>query len=84
MNAEEHDRYRRLLDIQAASGLPLPELALRFILQNPLVSTIIPGAANLEQLEANVACSSKGPLPEDLYCQIEALGILHQDPRRYY
>lgn len=84
MTAEEHDRYQRLLDIQRKSGLPLPELALRFILQNPLVSTIIPGAANLEQLEANVACSEKGFLPEELYVKIEALGILHQDPRRYY
>jgi aryl-alcohol dehydrogenase-like predicted oxidoreductase len=84
MNAEEHDRYRRLLEIQRAAGLSLPELALRFILQNPLISTIIPGAANLEQLEANVACSEKGRLPEELYVKIEALGIMHQDPRRYY
>lgn len=83
MTAEEHDRYRRLLEIQSAAGLSLPELALRFILQNPLISSTIPGAANREQLEANVACSGKGPLPEDLYIKIEALGILHRDPRRY-
>jgi len=37
----------------------------------------------MEQLEANVACSDKEPLPEDLQTEIEALGILHRDPRRY-
>lgn len=83
MTVTEHDRYRRLLAIQAESGLPLPELALRFILQNPSISTAIPGAANLQQLEANVACSGKGPLPTEIQTEIEALGILHEDPRRY-
>ena len=43
----------------------------------------IPGAANLQQLEANIACSAKGPLPEDIQAEIESLGILHEDPRRY-
>lgn len=83
MTAEEHDRYRRLLDIQKRSGLPLPELAIRFILANPLISATIPGAANVAQLEANVACSEKGPLPAALQAEIESLGILHADPRRY-
>lgn len=83
MTAEEHDRYRRLLDIQKRSGLPLPELAIRFILGNPLISATIPGAANVEQLEANVACSDKGPLPPDLQAEVESLGLLHADPRRY-
>jgi aryl-alcohol dehydrogenase-like predicted oxidoreductase len=83
MTATEHDRYRRLLAIQARSGLPLPELALRFILQHPTISAVIPGAANVAQLEANVAAVAAGPLPDDLTADIEALGILHDDPRRY-
>ena len=83
MSPVEHDRYCRLLSIQKECGIPLAELALRFILGNRDVSVTIPGAANIEQLEANVACSTKGPLPVDLQAEIEALGILHEDPRRY-
>jgi D-threo-aldose 1-dehydrogenase len=83
MTVEEHDRYSRLLRIQKRSGIPITELALRFILAQPVISSTIPGAANLRQLEQNVACSEKGPLPEELYQDIEALGILHHDPRRY-
>lgn len=83
MSAEEHNRYRRLLDIQKRSGLPMTELALRFILQNEMITTVLVGASNVEELEMNVECAEKGPLPEDIYAEVESLGILHRDPRRY-
>lgn len=83
MTPIEHDRYVKLLDIQKRSGMSLPELAIRFILSNDTVSTTIPGAANVEQLEANVSAVEKGPLPEEIQAEIESLGILHDDPRRY-
>jgi D-threo-aldose 1-dehydrogenase len=84
MTREEHARYVKLLDIQKKSGIPLTELAIRFILSNETVSTTIPGAANIEQLEANVRAADAGPLPVDIQAEIESLGILHTDPRRYY
>lgn len=84
MTVDEHKRYRRLLEIQADSGLSLPELAVRFILSNDIVCTTIPGAANVDQLEANVAAAEAGPLPDDIQAEIEALGMIHEDPRRYF
>src|SRR5690348_7978552 len=83
MTSAEHAAFRKLYQIQEQSGLPLSELALRYILMNPQISVTIPGAANIEQLEANVAAVAKGPLPEDLTAQIDSLGLLHYDPRRY-
>jgi aryl-alcohol dehydrogenase-like predicted oxidoreductase len=41
----------------------MPEMALRFILNNRDVSTIIPGMRKLWNVEANVAASDRGPLP---------------------
>lgn len=84
MTALEHDRYRRLLEIQKKCGIPLAEMAIRFILQNSLISATIPGAGNTKELEANVQCSEKGQLPDDVAAAVEALGIMHEDPRRYY
>lgn len=84
MTVTEHAALRKLYAIQERTGLSLPELALRFLLSNPQISTMIPGAANVEQLEANVAAVKRGPLPEEIHTEIEALGILHADPRRYY
>ena len=37
----------------------LSEAALQFILANPAVSTVIPGARNVHQVEANVAASGR-------------------------
>jgi len=58
---------------QEHSGEPeitLPELALRFILSNENVSTIIPGMRKLSHVEANIAASDAGPLPSELYEQL--------------
>jgi aryl-alcohol dehydrogenase-like predicted oxidoreductase len=44
----------------------MPELALRFILGNEDVSTIIPGMRKLSHVEANIAASDAGPLPREL------------------
>jgi aryl-alcohol dehydrogenase-like predicted oxidoreductase len=51
-------------------GMTLPEMALRFILNNPTVSTIIPGMRKLKNVEENVRASEKGPLPVDLYAEL--------------
>ena len=37
-------------------------MALRFILANPTVSTIIPGMRKVRHVEANLAASDAGPL----------------------
>lgn len=42
----------------------MAEMALRFILSNDTVSTIIPGMRKLKNVEANVAASDKGKLDE--------------------
>ena len=48
-------------------GMTMPEMALRFILNNPTVSTIIPGMRKLRHVEENMAASDKGPLSDELH-----------------
>lgn len=48
------------------SEMSMPALALRFILTNPTVSTIIPGMRKLHHVEANTAARDAGPLSADL------------------
>lgn len=45
-------------------GMTMAEMALRFILGNGKVSTVIPGMRSPGHVQANVACSDAGPLPE--------------------
>jgi len=54
------------------SGMSMPTLALRFILSNPDVSTIIPGMRKLKNVEANIAASDAGGLSPDLIQKLRA------------
>ena len=53
-------------------GMPMPEMALRFILSNPDVSTIIPGMRKIKHVESNLAASDKGPLSPELVTRLRA------------
>jgi aryl-alcohol dehydrogenase-like predicted oxidoreductase len=52
------------------AGMTMPETALRFILDNPTVSTIIPGMRKLKHVESNIEASDAGPLPEELHAKL--------------
>ena len=54
------------------AGMTMPEMALRFILSNPDVSTVIPGMRKIDNVEANIACSDKGGLSPELIGQLRA------------
>jgi aryl-alcohol dehydrogenase-like predicted oxidoreductase len=51
-------------------GMTMPEMAMRFILNNPDVATIIPGMRKVKHVESNLAASEKGPLPIDLHAKL--------------
>jgi aryl-alcohol dehydrogenase-like predicted oxidoreductase len=51
-------------------GLALPGFALRWILDHPAVSTVIPGATKVEQVAGNAGASSLDPLPLDVHTRL--------------
>ncbi|MCP4261164.1 MAG: aldo/keto reductase [Planctomycetes bacterium] len=52
-------------------GLTMPEMALRFILGEQTVSTIIPGMRKLKHVESNMVASDAGPLDPSLMIELE-------------
>ena len=62
-SVERAEKLKKLLP----KDITLPEMALRFVLNNPVVSTTIPGMRQAEHVEANLAASDAGPLPEKLH-----------------
>jgi aryl-alcohol dehydrogenase-like predicted oxidoreductase len=68
-SVERADQIKKLLEEwnrEHETRITMPELALRFILGNEDVSTIIPGMRKLSHVESNVAASDAGPLPKEL------------------
>jgi aryl-alcohol dehydrogenase-like predicted oxidoreductase len=53
-------------------GMPLPELALRFILHHPAVTTVIPGMRKLSNVRANLAASDGRPLDPALLAKLRS------------
>jgi aryl-alcohol dehydrogenase-like predicted oxidoreductase len=49
----------------------MPDMALRFILANPDVSTIIPGMRKPSHVKSNIAASDAPPLPRDLLATLK-------------
>jgi len=52
------------------SNSTMAEMALRFILSNKTVSTIIPGMRKIKNVDANVRASAAGALPADLLAEL--------------
>jgi len=53
-------------------GMSMPEMALRFILSNPDISTIIPGMRKVRHVEANLATSDGKGLSKELLTQLKS------------
>ena len=65
-SVERADRLKELVP----AGMTLPEMALRFILSSPQVSTLIPGMRKSSHVDANIAASDAGPLAEELVSEL--------------
>lgn len=63
------DRVEKLKSLPHG-GVSMAEMALRFILNNPDVSTIIPGMRKRANVEANVGASEEGALPMPLHTEL--------------
>ena len=64
------ERIEKLKQILPA-GMSLPEMALRFILSHPAVSTTIPGMRKPEHVRQNIAASDAGSLDEALLAELK-------------
>jgi aryl-alcohol dehydrogenase-like predicted oxidoreductase len=70
--AEAERRWRALAGLLNEEVRTLPELALRFCLSSPTVSTVIPGMRRTVHVRDNVAAVERGPLPPGLLSRLEA------------
>jgi len=63
----------QLQKLQRDCGLPMAELALRFVAADEHLGTILVGACQPAEIAQNVASFQRGPLPTDLYAAVEKI-----------
>ncbi|OLS98644.1 hypothetical protein BJF90_40955 [Pseudonocardia sp. CNS-004] len=76
--AEEQERARRLQEVCASFGVPLPAAAVQFPLGHPAVAAVIPGVKNAG--EARSCLEAFGhDIPADLWAALKDAGLLAAD-----
>jgi aryl-alcohol dehydrogenase-like predicted oxidoreductase len=63
-------RVDKIKELIADTGMTMPEVALKFALAHPAVSTVIPGIRNVKQAQSNIAASDSKPLSNDLVVKL--------------
>jgi aryl-alcohol dehydrogenase-like predicted oxidoreductase len=76
LSPPRREQYRRLYALLDETGIPLPELGLRFVISNPHISLTLTGARSVEEVESSVAAVEKGPLPPDLLARLQEIADL--------
>jgi len=72
-SVDKANEIKRVLEVwnrEHSSNITMPQLALRFILSNSDVTTIIPGMRKRSHVESNIEASDQGELPGELLDQL--------------
>lgn len=66
LSSPRRAQFLALYDLLDELEMPLPELALRFVVSNADISCVLTGARSAEEVEQNVSAVEKGPLPQEV------------------
>ncbi|GAA3483075.1 aldo/keto reductase [Streptomyces yanii] len=81
------DLFRAVTDltgIACDAGLPLTDLALRWLLSRPSTDALLLGGSKAEHLKANITAASAGPLPADVLAACDEVGARLRGPMPAY
>jgi aryl-alcohol dehydrogenase-like predicted oxidoreductase len=76
LSPPRREQYRRLYAFVDEVGMPLPELALRFVLSDSRISTTLMGARSAGEVAANVAAAEKGPLSQEVLERLREIAAM--------
>lgn len=74
----------RLQEIAEEAGLPLIELALRWLVSQPVTDSLLLGGSKPSQLLSNLEALARGPLPEDVLTACDEAGAALRGPMPAY
>ncbi|WP_219470404.1 aldo/keto reductase [Nonomuraea rhizosphaerae] len=74
-SAEVLGRARRIAKVCERHGVPLPQAAMAFPARHPAIASVVLGARSPEEVAANTALWQR-PVPDDLWAELEAEGLL--------
>lgn len=73
LSQPRREQLRRLYALVDETGISLPELALRFVISNPDVHSVLAGARSATEVEQNVAAINRGALPAEILLRLDEI-----------
>ncbi len=73
LSPARREQFRKLYALADESGISVPEMAMRFVISNPVVHCVLMGSKSTEEVHANAAAIDKGPLPQDLIHRLDEI-----------
>jgi D-threo-aldose 1-dehydrogenase len=76
LSSPRRKQYKALYAMLDDIKMPLVECAMRFVISNPVVHTILTGSRSPEEVDSNVAAIAKGPLPADVLKRLDEIAAM--------
>jgi len=76
LSPSRRDQLKKLYELVDEVAMPLPEMALRFVISNDDVHTVLMGPRSQAEVEQNAAAVEKGPLPADLLVRLDEIAAM--------
>jgi len=73
LSKPRREQFIALYELLDELSMPLPELALRFVISNPNISCVLMGPRSRKEMEQNVASVQKGPLPKEVLKRLDEI-----------
>lgn len=76
LSPSRREQFRALYGLLDELGMPITDLAIRWVISNPDVDTVLMGARSAQEVEMNVAAVNAGPLPDAVMARLEEIGAM--------
>jgi aryl-alcohol dehydrogenase-like predicted oxidoreductase len=76
LSPPRQEQFRALYGFAEELRMTLPELALRFVISNPDITTTLTGARSAREVEQNVASVERGPLDQDVLDRLDEIAAM--------
>lgn len=83
-NTAIFDAIAQLTQIADDAGIPLTELAMRWLVSKPATGPVLLGGSKVEHLQANIAALGKGALDDEVVSACDEIGAALRGPMPNY
>lgn len=73
ISPQRREQLLSIYNLADRTGLSLPELALRFVISNPEIDTVLSGVRYPREIESNILSVEAGPLPENVLKELDEI-----------